>query len=50
MSDILTERSEHILRIQLNRPSRKNAMTSAMYITLATPAIYSRSNSALTCS
>src|SRR5947208_5901770 len=35
MSDILTERSGHILRIQLNRPERKNAMTSAMYITLA---------------
>jgi enoyl-CoA hydratase/carnithine racemase len=35
MSDILTERSGNILRIQLNRPSRKNAMTSAMYITLA---------------
>src|SRR3954462_2445363 len=35
MSDIVTERSGHILRIQLNRPQRKNAMTSAMYITLA---------------
>jgi enoyl-CoA hydratase/carnithine racemase len=35
MSDILTERSGNILRIQLNRPSRNNAMTSAMYITLA---------------
>src|SRR6266568_3825887 len=35
MSDILTERSGNILRIQLNRPARKNAMTSAMYITLA---------------
>src|SRR3954471_19507721 len=35
MSDILTARSGHILRIQLNRPERKNAMTSAMYITLA---------------
>src|SRR6266542_2410672 len=35
MSDIITERSENILRIQLNRPARKNAMTSAMYITLA---------------
>src|SRR5260370_39108898 len=35
MSDIITERSGNILRIQLNRPERKNAMTSAMYITLA---------------
>src|SRR6266498_1162807 len=35
MSDILTECSGNILRIQLNRPERKNAMTSAMYITLA---------------
>src|SRR5437763_16255277 len=35
MSYIITERSGHILRIQLNRPEKKNAMTSAMYITLA---------------
>ena len=35
MSDITTELSGNILRIQLNRPERKNAMTSAMYITLA---------------
>ncbi|HWZ60835.1 MAG TPA: enoyl-CoA hydratase [Gemmatimonadaceae bacterium] len=35
MSDILTERSGSILRVQLNRPARKNAMTSAMYITMA---------------
>jgi enoyl-CoA hydratase/carnithine racemase len=35
MSDIVTERSGNILRIQLNRPEKKNAMTSAMYITLA---------------
>jgi enoyl-CoA hydratase/carnithine racemase len=34
MSDIITERSGNILRIQLNRPEKKNAMTSAMYITL----------------
>src|SRR5207247_5222633 len=32
-SDIITERSEGILRVQLNRPAKKNAMTSAMYIT-----------------
>jgi enoyl-CoA hydratase/carnithine racemase len=35
MSDITTERSGNILRIELNRPERKNAMTSAMYITPA---------------
>lgn len=35
MSDIVTERSGSILRVQLNRPARKNAMTSAMYITIA---------------
>ena len=35
MSDIVTERSASILRIQFNRPSKKNAMTSAMYITMA---------------
>jgi enoyl-CoA hydratase/carnithine racemase len=35
MSDIVTEFSGSILRIQLNRPSKKNAMTSAMYISMA---------------
>ena len=35
MNDIITERSGSILRIQLNRPAKKNAMTSAMYIALA---------------
>jgi len=35
MTDIVTERSGTILRIQFNRPSKKNAMTSAMYITMA---------------
>src|SRR6201993_1452146 len=35
MDDILTERSGNILRIQLNRPSRKNAMTVAMYNIMA---------------
>jgi enoyl-CoA hydratase/carnithine racemase len=35
MSDILTERSDGILRVQFNRPARKNAMTSAMYVDLA---------------
>src|SRR5438874_5429385 len=35
MSDILTECSGNILRIRLNRPAKKNSMTSAMYITLA---------------
>src|SRR5713101_2034696 len=35
MDDIVTERSESILRVVLNRPAKKNAMTSAMYLTLA---------------
>jgi enoyl-CoA hydratase/carnithine racemase len=34
MSDIIPERSASILRIQLNRPAKKNAMTSSMYLTL----------------
>lgn len=35
MSDIISERSGSILSIQFNRPDKKNAMTSAMYVTLA---------------
>ena len=35
MSDIISERSGSILRIQLNRPAKKNAMTSSMYISMA---------------
>jgi enoyl-CoA hydratase/carnithine racemase len=35
MSDIVTERSGSILRVQLNRPAKKNTMTSAMYVTIA---------------
>src|SRR5216684_7824953 len=35
MNDIITEQSGSILRVELNRPAKKNAMTSAMYITLA---------------
>ncbi|MBA1144421.1 enoyl-CoA hydratase [Mesorhizobium neociceri] len=35
MTDILTERSGGILRVELNRPEKKNAMTSAMYTQLA---------------
>jgi enoyl-CoA hydratase/carnithine racemase len=35
MSDIVTEQSDGILRVQLNRPDHKNAMTSAMYAGLA---------------
>jgi enoyl-CoA hydratase/carnithine racemase len=34
-TEILTERSEGILRVQFNRPARKNALTSAMYATVA---------------
>jgi enoyl-CoA hydratase/carnithine racemase len=35
MTDIVTERSGSILRIQFNRPAKKNAMTFAMYNTMA---------------
>src|ERR1700692_3782155 len=35
MDDIVTEHSGSILRIQLNRPNKRNAMTSAMYLALA---------------
>jgi enoyl-CoA hydratase/carnithine racemase len=34
-TEILTERSEGILRVQFNRPGRKNALTSEMYATVA---------------
>jgi enoyl-CoA hydratase/carnithine racemase len=35
MADIITERSGSILRVELNRPAKRNAMTSGMYLTLA---------------
>ena len=35
MSDIVAKRSGNILDIQLNRPSKKNAMTSSMYVAMA---------------
>ena len=35
MSDINTERSGSILRVELNRPEKKNALTAAMYTRLA---------------
>jgi enoyl-CoA hydratase/carnithine racemase len=35
MNEIITERSESVLRVQLNRPTKKNAMTSRMYATIA---------------
>ena len=34
-TDILTEKQEHILRIKINRPQKKNALTIAMYAALA---------------
>jgi enoyl-CoA hydratase/carnithine racemase len=36
MEEIVTEHSGSILRVQLNRPTKRNAMTSAMYLSLAT--------------
>jgi enoyl-CoA hydratase/carnithine racemase len=35
MDEIITERSGSILRVELNRPAKRNAMTSRMYVTLA---------------
>jgi enoyl-CoA hydratase/carnithine racemase len=35
IDDIVTERSEGILRVELNRPEKLNAMTSSMYTKLA---------------
>jgi enoyl-CoA hydratase/carnithine racemase len=35
MDDIITEEVGSILRVQLNRPTKRNAMTSAMYVALA---------------
>jgi enoyl-CoA hydratase/carnithine racemase len=35
MDDIVTEHVGSILRVQLNRPTKRNAMTSAMYVALA---------------
>ena len=35
MNRIVTERSGSVLRVQLNRPAKTNAMTSSMYVALA---------------
>jgi enoyl-CoA hydratase/carnithine racemase len=35
MDEIITEYSESILRVELNRPAKRNAMTSSMYEALA---------------
>jgi enoyl-CoA hydratase/carnithine racemase len=35
MEEIITEHSGSVLRVELNRPNKKNAMTSSMYVTLA---------------
>jgi enoyl-CoA hydratase/carnithine racemase len=32
---MITEYSGSVLRVQLNRPTKRNAMTSSMYVTLA---------------
>ncbi len=34
MDEIITERAGSILRVQLNRPAKRNAMTSSMYMAL----------------
>src|SRR3954466_6286838 len=35
MAEIVTSRSGSILRVELNRPAKRNAMTSSMYVALA---------------
>jgi enoyl-CoA hydratase/carnithine racemase len=35
MDEIVTERAGSILRVELNRPARKNALTASMYLRLA---------------
>src|SRR3954462_955294 len=35
MDEIITERSGSILRVELHRPAKRNAMTSGMYLALA---------------
>jgi enoyl-CoA hydratase/carnithine racemase len=35
MDDVITGRSGSVLRVVLNRPTKKNAMTTGMYLTLA---------------
>src|SRR5258708_32676782 len=35
MDDIVTQHVGSILRVQFNRPTKRNAMTSAMYVALA---------------
>jgi enoyl-CoA hydratase/carnithine racemase len=35
MDEIVTEHSGSVLRVELNRPAKRNAMTSGMYVTLA---------------
>jgi enoyl-CoA hydratase/carnithine racemase len=35
MDEIITEHAGSILRVQFNRPTKRNAMTSAMYVALA---------------
>ncbi|KJC46699.1 enoyl-CoA hydratase [Bradyrhizobium sp. LTSP885] len=35
MDDIITEHAGSVLRVQFNRPTKRNAMTSAMYVALA---------------
>jgi enoyl-CoA hydratase/carnithine racemase len=35
MADTVTEHAGSVLRVQFNRPTKRNAMTSAMYVALA---------------
>jgi enoyl-CoA hydratase/carnithine racemase len=35
MDEIITEKSGSVLRVELNRPAKKNAMTGSMYVALS---------------
>jgi len=35
MADTVTEHAGSVLRVQFNRPTKRNAMASAMYVALA---------------
>ena len=47
MSDIVTELSGGVLRVEFNRPEKKNAMTNAMYVDLAETFLAAADNDAV---
>src|SRR3974390_100770 len=47
MSDVITGVSDGVLRIQLNRPEKKNALTASMYASLADTFVEADKNDAV---